>query len=321
MIHHRVSSRLIVRWLTTLAILGVVFAAVDLSPLLSRLASISLSVVVLALVISVVQVVLSAWRWHYTAGRLGVGIPMSYAVREYYLASFLNQVLPGGVMGDVNRAWRQSNIHTKGQSERSGRLAAVHAVALERLSGQLVLVLVVLVVFGGLWISGRFSDPGLPSDVSLSAVYWLLVPVFLLAVAWLLHVSGRLSGVVRYVRRLGADLHLAFAGWKNGAVQLSTSLAVLISYLLVFIVIALGMGLAGDLSEVVLIAALCLVLLLAMVLPITVSGWGVREGAAAVLWPLAGLPAEQGVALSIGYGALVFLASLPGALMLLRKPG
>ena len=53
-----------------------------------------------------------------------------------------------------------------------------------------------------------------------------------------------------------------------------------------------------------------------MAVPITISGWGVREGAAALLWPLAGLPAEQGVALSVGYGAMVFLASLPGALVL-----
>ena len=58
---------------------------------------------------------------------------------------------------------------------------------------------------------------------------------------------------------------------------------------------------------------------LALVVPLTVSGWGVREGVAAILWPLAGLPAEQGVALSVGYGAAVFLVSLPGALALLVR--
>jgi hypothetical protein len=65
--------------------------------------------------------------------------------------------------------------------------------------------------------------------------------------------------------------------------------------------------------------ALCTVLLMAMVIPLTVSGWGIRESAAAVLWPVAGLPAEQGVALSVGYGAAVFLVSLPGALALLFR--
>jgi uncharacterized membrane protein YbhN (UPF0104 family) len=102
-------------------------------------------------------------------------------------------------------------------------------------------------------------------------------------------------------------------------VQLLTSLAVLGTYLTVFVLLALGMGLATDGTSLLLTAALCLLLLLAMVVPITVSGWGVREGAAALLWPAAGLPAEQGVAISIGYGALIFLASWPGALVFLKR--
>lgn len=319
MIHHRGWPKLLLRWLATFAILGLVFAFVDLSALGARLATVPVSLIVLALGFSIVQVVLSAWRWRYTAGRLGIAIPMGFAVREYYLASFLNQVLPGGVMGDVNRAWRHSKIQTASRSERSGRLAAIHAVALERLSGQLVLVPVVLIVFGALWASGQFASRRLPTDVALSSGYWLLIPLLVGIVGWLLFASGKITAMARYVGRLWEDLQLAFSGWRTGSVQLVTSLSVLGTYLLVFMLIAVGMGLAEDGATLALTMALCLVLLLAMVLPITVSGWGVREGAAALLWPAAGLPAEQGVAISVGYGALIFLGSLPGALMLLRK--
>ena len=35
------------------------------------------------------------------------------------------------------------------------------------------------------------------------------------------------------------------------------------------------------------------------------------------LWALAGLPAAEGVAISIAYGVLILLASLPGAVILL----
>ncbi|MBE0486449.1 lysylphosphatidylglycerol synthase transmembrane domain-containing protein [Marinobacter sp.] len=319
MIQQRARPKLLLRWLATLVILGLVFAFIDGSALVSRLASVPLPFVILALCISVVQVMLSAWRWRYTAARLGVGIPMSFAVREYYLASFLNQVLPGGVMGDVNRAWRHSKLHTASTSERSENLAAIHAVALERLSGQIVLVPVVLLVMAALWLGGQFSAQGLQAQVSLSPMYWLLAPILLGSVGWLLFVSGKVSALVRYARRLGGDLYRAFAGWQAGIVQLTTSLAVLVTYLLVFVLITTGMGLATDFASLALVAGLCLALLLAMVLPVTVSGWGVREGAAALLWPAAGLPAEQGVAISVGYGTLIFLGSLPGALMLLRK--
>ena len=56
------------------------------------------------------------------------------AVREYYLAMFLNQVLPGGVLGDVTRAWRHARLEDTGR--------AVRAVVFERASGQLVMTVV-----------------------------------------------------------------------------------------------------------------------------------------------------------------------------------
>ncbi|OJT00604.1 lysylphosphatidylglycerol synthase transmembrane domain-containing protein [Marinobacter nauticus] len=319
MMRQRPWPKLLLRWAATLIILVLVLRFVDLSGLIARLRSIPPSLIALALAVSVLQVVLSAWRWRYTAGRLGVSVPMTFAVREYYLATFLNQVLPGGVMGDVNRAWRHSRAHGQRAPERSGQLSAVHAVVLERLSGQLVLFPVVLLAVVVLWSVGAFSSQPLPIRISLNPAYWLLPPLLVGIGIWLLWVSGRLASLRRYLGRLGADLKRAFAGWRNGSVQLLTSLAVLGTYLTVFVLLAFGMGLAADASSLFLTAALCLLLLLAMVVPITVSGWGVREGAAALLWPAVGLPAEQGVAISIGYGALIFLASWPGALVLIKR--
>ncbi len=56
--------------------------------------------------------------------------------------------------------------------------------------------------------------------------------------------------------------------------------------------------------------------LVAMLVPLSVAGWGIREGTAALVWGLVGLPPAQGVAVSMAYGLLVLLASLPGLLWL-----
>jgi hypothetical protein len=53
-----------------------------------------------------------------------------------------------------------------------------------------------------------------------------------------------------------------------------------------------------------------------MVLP-SVAGWGPREGATAWAFAAAGLGAGLGVATAVVYGAMVLVASLPGALVLL----
>ncbi|NIY95540.1 UPF0104 family protein, partial [Salipiger sp. HF18] len=68
-------------------------------------------------------------------------------------------------------------------------------------------------------------------------------------------------------------------------------------------------------------AALVVPLILtAMLLPASVAGWGWREGAAAALFPLAGLSAEAGLAASIAYGLISLLSALPGAFFLRCTP-
>ena len=56
-------------------------------------------------------------------------------------------------------------------------------------------------------------------------------------------------------------------------------------------------------------------MILAAALP-NIGGWGPREGATAWAFAAAGLGASLGVATAVVYGVLVFVASLPGAAVL-----
>jgi hypothetical protein len=60
-----------------------------------------------------------------------------------------------------------------------------------------------------------------------------------------------------------------------------------------------------------------LVVLLAMAVPLSLAGWGPREGATAWAFGAAGLGVNQGVAVAVIYGVMVLVASLPGAGLLL----
>jgi len=292
-------TRLAGRWLLSGLLIALVLWAVDGESLWRELGRVSRWVLLPALVLTVVQVGLSAWRWRYTARRLGLRLPYGIAVREYYLGTFLNQILPGGVLGDVNRAWR----HGTSEGEAKSKVTALHGVAIERLSGQLILVLVVAVSVGWLVQSGRL----LPWSPGMGA--WIVVALLVLALALWLAFRFGLAG---YLHRLRRDLFQALLQWPALPIQLGSSLLVLASYLGVFLFLAAGAGYLYSVETAFVIAALGSMLLLSMVIPLTVAGWGIRESAAAVLWPLAGLPAEQGVALSVGYGGLVFVSSLPG---------
>ena len=304
--------RIALKWLVTALIIGAVLLFVDGTTLLREIARIPPAAVIAGLALGVGQVFLSAWRWRYTVTLLGLPVPYMQAVREYYLATFTNQVLPGGVLGDVNRALR----HGVGSNN---RLAAAHGVVIERLSGQVVLAVVVVISLAWLTITGRTVGIDPAGSDSLNHLYWLLAGVAaLILVAWFL--ARRSERVSVYLGTLRGDLTRALLSWPAFPLQVLTSLLVVASYLAVFLVLANGAGYLVSLPSAAVVAALCSLLLLSMVIPVTVSGWGVREGAAVILWPMAGLPAEQGVALSVAYGALIFVSSLPGALFLFSSP-
>lgn len=252
-----------------------------------------------ALALGTLQFALSAERWRRTAARLDVPLGKRRALAEYYVAGFANQVLPGGVLGDAGRAWRHSRT--------SGRPGpAVRAVILERASGQFVLL---LAVFAALAV----TEPGArllevldtPADPGwMIAGLCVVLSTAGLFAAWR---GGRMPG---WLASLGRDAHralLARGAWPG---QLALSLAVLATYCAMFAFAGRMIGVQVPSPTLALIAP---VVLLAMLVPISVAGWGVRETAAAGVWVALGWPAAEGVAVSVAYGALCLLASLPGA--------
>ena len=305
---------LLVRWSLTAAFLIALAWLLDTDQLVAELSRFSLLAVGLALIVSVAQVVLSAWRWRFTSRCLGLKLHMRAAVREYYLATFLNQCLPGGVLGDVNRAWR----HGRGSGERRESL---HAVMIERLSGQLAMFSVAFAA--AVWLVALHPEMAALGSEWRSGSWAALVAV-VVGVLLVMVFGGRLWRQVRdYLAALGRDIYRGLLSPRVLPLQIASSFLVVASYLGVFCLLAFSAHDASQggltATQMLTLLALCSLLLLAMAVPLTVAGWGVREGAAAVLWPLAGLPAEQGVALSVGYGLTVLLSSLPGSLFVFSR--
>lgn len=76
---------------------------------------------------------------------------------------------------------------------------------------------------------------------------------------------------------------------------------------------------AGASAPLGLLVPLLLLALLAMALPLNVGGWGPREGVCAWAFGAAGLSASQGLTVAVVYGLFAFVASLPGAGVLLVR--
>lgn len=60
--------------------------------------------------------------------------------------------------------------------------------------------------------------------------------------------------------------------------------------------------------------------LLLSIIPVSLAGWGVREGAMVGIFLLVGAAKASILSVSILYGLLLIVASLPGLLLWLRSP-
>jgi uncharacterized membrane protein YbhN (UPF0104 family) len=275
--------------------LSLVAAWLDEGAVLSRLGELRPTWVLLGLVISVAQVGVLAWRWRLTASRLGLDLPLRESVAEYYLGIMINQVLPGGVMGDVARAWRHARV-----TALTG--PAVRAVILERASGQVVMVLVAAVSVLMLPAFGAVGRAGIVLGTLAVGVGAIVA-------------FSRGTGADTVVGRLWSDARRACLARDVWALQLASALAVVGSYVAVFMVAARAVGVEAPLGAILPLVA---PVLMTMLIPVTVAGWGLREGAAAALWGVAGLSPEEGAAASVAYGLLVLVSSAPGLVVLMR---
>ncbi len=289
-----------IRAFVSVSALVLLARALDATAILDRLAALRPGWVAAALAISVLQMLALAWRWRFTAGRLGVRLRFRTALAEYYLGSFLNQVLPGGVTGDVARAVRhaRSDVPTP---------AAVHAVVLERLSAQVVMTSVAIASVALL--------PSLGAGIrALAAVMLLLflMGAFRGATRAAAH-GARPAGGGSVARRFWSDAEHAVLAPGARLMQLVTALFTVGSYVAVYLCAAEAVG-----TEVPwwVLAPLVAPVLMTMLLPITVAGWGIREAAAAGLWAGVGLSPEDGVAISVSYGVIVLASTAPGAAVL-----
>lgn len=235
---------------------------------------------------------LMAKRWQIVARAVEIDISYPLAVAEYYIAQLVNLVLPGGIAGDVARAVRVRQV---GDLTR-----AAQSVAADRIVGQTVM----FVVLGLALAFGLI----LPGGIAWPAIAWAAI-VAGIAVAFIAYWTARADHAT------GRFLRMVFQLMKN--VQL-ISLALLITGLLIFSLYACARA-TGTVIPPNGWFTLVPLILSAMLVPLSIGGWGWREGAAAALFPLIGAAPSAGIAMGIAYGAMMMIAALPGLYFLIHS--
>ena len=243
--------------------------------------------------------VASAWRWRLIAGALGLRMSLGEAVASYYRSQFLNNVLPGGVLGDLHRGVRHG-------ARTLDVARGVRSVVWDRVAGQAAQLIFAAVVLLGLASPVRTTTAVI--------VGFALIGAGLLAAMLLAVPTGSASGSARLARTLRHDVRAGLRTSRIGPAVFVASALVVVGHVGVFFVAATANGTPVSIPTLL---PLAMLVLLAMALPFNVGGWGPREGVAAWAFAVAGLGAAQGAATATTYGVLSLVATCPGALVLL----
>ncbi len=241
-----------------------------------------------AFVLYVCSHLLNAVRWHRYARELGLGDGNGDFLRLYFVGLFVNLFAPGTIAGDVARG--------VGVSAEGGRKAALAGVVLHRLTG-----LVALMMLAGAAALAQTEYPlsGLAVAVAVA------LPVSSVALLFGAPVVAK-AGVPVFGRDLAVPAQWAPATGRT------LVLAVCYHALQIASMLLLGRGLALGVAAATLSLFVPLANAAGMV-PVTVSGIGVREAVYVFLLGTVGVAPEDSIALGLLGSGLVLAAGITGA--------
>jgi len=292
----------------TMLLLWLQLKWIDLRKVLDSALDVDWHYLVAAVCLSLFLAWLASVRWFFVIRAIGHKLSFGLTWQFTMIGVFFNQILPSAMGGDLVRI---PYAHNAGLPFAT----ALKSVVLDRVMafvGQMVLVI-----------------------LCLPMVYWVVTDIraqgFLMGVcvACILG-TGLVLGAERSPQWLHRQRIFILVLWLSrslrGILLGSLSMRIVVSAVMVHVVrvltvylIATGMSLHVSLLQCLILVPPAMLLTL---LPVSVGGWGVREGAFVVAFAFIGLPAAQSFALSTLFGLMILFSSLTGALVwiFLRNP-
>jgi uncharacterized protein (TIRG00374 family) len=276
---------------------------IDLDEVLPELTARTVAWLVVAMALTLFGLVLSAIRWQRVLEVLGLHARLRRLVNHCLAGQFVSNVLPGTIGGDVLRVARLSR--DTGETPKT-----FASVVLERLTGWLVLPLISVI---GFIVNPPLRDLGRATQVALGLAFATLMALCILLYAVAdQRIGGRFEAKEGW-RRFASAVHLGLAQMKHEKAATANVLFVGFAYQLVLVLAAVAAAQALGVRPAGLTALLAFfpAVAIAQVLPIGISGLGVREGAFVLFLGPLGVDAQDAIAL----GLLLYLLNLGVSLL------
>ncbi len=274
--------------------------------LFQRISHASSSLLLIGFAVKAMTIPFAAERWRMIGRSVGITLSAGLSLRLMMVSLFFGQVLPGALGGDIVRGWLTWRNGHSPASVAGGllldRLAALAGIVILMLAGLPHLLTVVSWSLAAAVLAMVFGLAGaIVMALHFDRIPWLG--------RWKHPAIGRLFGVSKHLRAALTHRAALAALGHSVAVHLCTIAATMI--------FAQALSIPIRPLDALVVMPFTIT---AMALPVSLAGWGVREGAMIAGFALFGVAGEDALLVSLLIGLSVTLMALPGGLVWLSLP-
>lgn len=286
-------------------LIWLLLSQIEVQEIIYAMGSISWRYLVIALLLAVLAMPFSAYKWQPLLRAQGLEHSLKKLTGIYFIGLFFNNFLPSSIGGDVVR------IYKSGKEMREYEKAAA-SVIVERLLATLGLVFLGLIA---LTVSFAMGNYLLIPFLIIGGTGLAVAVIFGVAFYWLPESQKEQPGKKIWLQKLYQLIHAVkqYKGKKNlllRVIWLSVCFQVIVVILNYYLFLALGkpVTLLACALYIPIISALAMV-------PLSINGLGVREGAYVYFFAQIGVDAALAVTASLLFFLVVIVASLPGGVL------
>lgn len=287
--------------------MGYILYRVGSKDLLDTLGQISLSMVGYLLLITVVLLFLSVFKWQLILREFGVTASLADLTKHYLVGYFINSFLPSSIGGDVVRSYKLG--------KEAGHLNVFSATILERYSGLVTMLLMALIAVAIF----NFRSTHVTLFVLLATLGFVLGSIFGLSRSGA-HLLKLLHFPERLITKAVSLREALITGAKRPRFLFSiVVLSVLFHLGAVLNTHAAGVAVGWDAPPILSLLAVVPVVLIVTGIPLTPGNLGLTEGAFYYFLTMIGASPSQAVAIALVLRAKSVLLALIGGLVVLKE--
>ena len=285
-----------------------IFRSIDFNRILTVLGDIDYRYFLTALIITTVNLIIGAYRWKVILKVGEIDLQFKNILSLYFVGFFFNTFVPGNIGGDILRGYDVRQV--SGKSKES-----FISVLMDRFIALFSLVLVCLVscFFSKQVIANKgifFFILGFFSISSLALIFFLNSNImrkfgFVLKIFNHRNMDAKIKEAYHHI--------LDYKGRKDIIVPVFL-ISVFSHIVLILSIYILSLSISSTVSIKYFFLFVPIIIFLSMI-PITISGLGIREGGFAYFFAIVGMPKESALLISLLLFTLLVLNGLFGGMI------